>query len=55
MQVDECAIWFKAVQHANKNNHAVTVLFHEIGGMVDADSERICSHFSGSYPFTVGE
>ena len=54
-QADECAVWFEATRHANENNHRVSVLFQEIGGMVDADSERICRHFSGDYPFMIGE
>lgn len=54
-QVDECAVWREAVAHANEHGNAVHVLFREIGGMVDADTERHCQHFSGQYPFTVGE
>ena len=54
-QTDECVIWFEATQKANENNHRVSVLFHEIGGMVDANAERHCRHFSGDYPFMIGE
>lgn len=54
-QLDECVIWHEAVAHANQMGNTIHTLFKEIGGMVDADSERICRHFSGDYPFAIGE
>lgn len=54
-QIDECAVWYEAVAHANEMGNRIHTLFQEMGGMVDADSERICRHFSGDYPFMIGE